>query len=400
MSADSQLSNEVTDATMDAAQAAASAEQTAPALDTEVLAGTGTTQLQLTGAWVLATFSAAQHLLEQLPTQSSGQQFQLDAQQLERLDTSAAHLLYKYFGADLLQQGHFKTEHRRLIDLIVNACERKSPPRPKTDNALIELFADVGAFTVRAYQQQKLLLGFTGQALIQVFRVAFNATRWRITPLSAQVEQIGLNAMPIVALLTFLVGAVIAFLGATVLADFGAEIYTVNLVGFSFLREFGVLLSAILLAGRTASAFTAQLGSMKANEEIDALRAQGLNPIEILVVPRLVAMMVSLPALTVLAMASGVAGGMLVCWVALDISPQLFLHIFARDIDISHFWVGLIKAPVFAMVIALIGCLEGFKVSGSAQSVGEHTTSSVVQSIFMVILLDALFALFFMEIGW
>lgn len=356
--------------------------------------------LTLSGDWTLATYIQAQAALARLRSEHGLAEVLLDGNNLSKLDSSASHLLYKYFGSEALKAGRFKSEHRRLVALVIEACERKAPLPPKPANSIIALLSAVGEASTRAWQLQKQLLGFTGQVLIQIFAVLFNPMRWRITPLMSQIEQIGLNAVPIVALLTFLVGAVVAFLGATVLADFGAEIYTVNLVGFSFLREFGVLLSAILLAGRTASAFTAQLGSMKANEEIDALRAQGLNPVEILVVPRVVAMMVSLPVLTVLAMASGIAGGILVCWVALDISPQLFLHIFARDIELSHFWVGLIKAPIFAFVIALIGCLEGFKVAGSAQSVGEHTTSSVVQSIFMVILLDALFALFFMEIGW
>ena len=224
--------------------------------------------------------------------------------------------------------------------------------------------------------------------------------RWRITSLVAHIEQTGLNAVPIVALLTFLVGAVVAFLGTTVLFDFGASIYTVDLVAFAFLREFGVLLAAILLAGRTASSFTAQIGAMKANEEIDAIRALGLNPVELLVLPRVLAMLISLPVLTFIAMVCGIIGGALVCSLELNISPRLFLTILQRDISLTHFLVGISKAPVFAFVIAVIGCLEGFKVSGSAQSVGEHTISSVVQSIFMVILLDALAALFFMEMSW
>jgi phospholipid/cholesterol/gamma-HCH transport system permease protein len=224
--------------------------------------------------------------------------------------------------------------------------------------------------------------------------------RWRLTALVAQIEETGLDAIPIVALLTFLVGAVVAFLGATVLADFGASIYTVNLVAFSFLREFGVLLAAILLAGRTASAFAAQIGAMKANEEIDAIRTLGLSPIELLVLPRVLAMLITLPILTFVGMLSGIAGGLAVCTLALDISPTMFFTILQRDIPLTNFLVGLGKAPVFAFVIAVIGCLEGFKASGSAQSVGEHTTSSVVQSIFMVILLDAVAALFFMEMGW
>jgi phospholipid/cholesterol/gamma-HCH transport system permease protein len=197
-----------------------------------------------------------------------------------------------------------------------------------------------------------------------------------------------------------MVGTVVAFLGATVLQQFGATIYTVNLVAFSFLREFGVLLTAILIAGRTASAYTAQIGSMKANEEIDALRALGLNPVEMLVVPRVIALLISLPILTFIGVLAGLLGGALVCLLTLDISLTRYISIIQENVDIRHFLVGMVKAPIFAFVIAIIGCLEGFKVTGSAQSVGEHTTSSVVQSIFMVILLDALAALFFMEMKW
>jgi phospholipid/cholesterol/gamma-HCH transport system permease protein len=221
-----------------------------------------------------------------------------------------------------------------------------------------------------------------------------------VTAVVAQIEQTGLHAVPIVALLTFMVGAVIAFLGATVLAGFGASIYTIDLVAYSFLREFAVMLTAILMAGRTASAFTAQIGSMKANEEIDAIRALGLNPIDMLVLPRVLALLVSLPALTFVAMISGLLGGMVVCAVSLDISPGMFISTLDQNIDARHFLLGMAKAPVFAFLIAIIGCFEGFKVSGSAQSVGEHTTSSVVQSIFVVILLDAAAALFYMEMGW
>ena len=206
--------------------------------------------------------------------------------------------------------------------------------------------------------------------------------------------------MPIVALLTFMVGAVIAFLGATVLQTFGASIYTVDLVAFSFLREFGVLLTAILMAGRTASAFTAQIGSMKSNEEIDAIRALGLNPLELLVLPRVIALLITLPALTFIAMLSGLLGGAMVCAFTLDISPVMFINLLHDDVGVRHFLLGMAKAPVFAFLVAIIGCLEGFKVSGSAESVGEHTTSSVVQCIFVVILVDALAALFYMEMGW
>jgi phospholipid/cholesterol/gamma-HCH transport system permease protein len=185
-----------------------------------------------------------------------------------------------------------------------------------------------------------------------------------------------------------------------VLRDFGAEIFVVELVGIAFLREFGVLLTAILLAGRTASAFTAQIGAMQSGEEIDAIRTLGLDPIELLVIPRLVALVVMLPLLTFLAMIAGIGGGMAVCIVSLDFTAEMFITRLQETLSVTHFWVGLSKAPLFAMVIALIGCLEGFQVKGTAQSVGERTTSSVVQAISIVILLDAFAALFFMEMDW
>ena len=166
------------------------------------------------------------------------------------------------------------------------------------------------------------------------------------------------------------------------------------------MREFGVLLTAILMAGRTASAFTAQIGSMKANEEIDAIRALGLDPMELLVLPRVLALLISLPMLAFLATMAGIVGGGLVCALILDISPIMFINVVKTNIGVQHFLVGMAKAPVFAFLIAVIGCLEGFKVTGSAESVGAHTTSSVVQSIFVVILIDALAALFYMEMGW
>jgi phospholipid/cholesterol/gamma-HCH transport system permease protein len=193
---------------------------------------------------------------------------------------------------------------------------------------------------------------------------------------------------------------VIAFLGATALRRYGATVFTVDLVSYAFLRELAVLLTAILLAGRTASAFTAQIGAMKVGEEVDAMRTMGLDPIELLVLPRVIALMIVMPLLTFLSMIAGVLGGMLVCWYALNISPSMFVSVFQTDTPLRYLWLGLAKAPIFAFLIAVIGCLEGFKVQGSAQSVGERTTSSVVQSIFMVIVVDAVAALFFMEMGW
>jgi phospholipid/cholesterol/gamma-HCH transport system permease protein len=275
-------------------------------------------------------------------------------------------------------------------------------PRAKwgrRDSGFLATLANIGAALEAFWRDGVALVGFIGVILGALARNLRQPRSWRITSIVAHVEQTGLNALPIVALLCFLVGAVVAFLGATVLREFGASVFTVELVGYSFLREFGVLLTAIMVAGRSGSAFTAQIGSMKAHEEIDAIRTLGLRPIDVLVVPRVFALLVSMPILTLAGMLAGLLGGAAVCVLALDISPLMFVTRLHETTAVRHFWVGMSKAPVFAFLIAAIGCLEGFKVAGSAESVGRHTTSSVVQSIFVVILIDALAAIFFMEMN-
>ncbi|HLU15857.1 MAG TPA: ABC transporter permease [Burkholderiaceae bacterium] len=362
--------------------------------------------LIVAGGWTLRHFDAMQAAIQRYrPECASCRVRSVDATGIKALDTVGAERLVHLLDGDaqpvLAPQAGLSDERRAMVKAVAGAMDTLEPVSPPPSrSSLAQLLANIGEATVHFWRQFMALLGFSGLTLDSLARNVLRPSRWRVTSIVAQVEQTGFNAVPIIALLTFLVGAVIAFLGATILADFGATTYTINLVGFSFLREFAVLLTAILMAGRTASAFTAQIGSMKVNEEIDAIRVQGLNPIEILVLPRVLAMLISLPILTFIGMISGVAGGMLVCVLSLDISPQVFLDTFAEDIPLRHFVLGMAKAPVFAFLIAVIGCLEGFKVRGSAQSVGEHTTAAVVHSIFVVILLDALAALFFMEMGW
>ncbi len=360
--------------------------------------------LRIAGAWTLHNYARLEQQLASLALPIAASQA-IDLQQLEALDTAGAALLVKLLGnsrsRQLSEQAEALPAARRALLATVNAALEQIPgAAPPAKHPGLNLWLEQLGRGMEGFGQQLLaLLGFIGLILATLARTLLQPSRWRVTALVAQVQQTGLNAAPIVALLTFLVGAVVAFLGATVLSRFGASIYTVMLVAFSFLREFGVLLTAILLAGRTASAFTAQIGSMKANEEIDAIRTLGLNPIELLVLPRVLALLISLPLLTFVAMLAGIFGGALVCTLTLDISPALFLSIL-HDVPVKHFLVGMAKAPLFAFLIAAIGCLEGFKVSGSAASVGAHTTSSVVQSIFVVILLDAAAALFCMEMGW
>ncbi|PRY72318.1 ABC transporter permease [Halomonas ventosae] len=362
-------------------------------------------RLAIAGDWTLVHYATLKRQVEHLAQAREPSPEGVDLARLAALDTAGAVLLMELVGAGPLAAiddwgPDLPASRRALLRTLGEAMADNRPPPARPVRPLRDTLARTGQLVEGLWQQQRQLLGFIGQVLATLATTAWRPGRWRLTSVVAQLHQTGLNALPIVALLTFLVGAVVAFLGATVLRDFGATIYTVNLVAFAFLREFGVLLAAILLAGRTASAFTAQLGAMKANEELDAVRTLGLDPIELLVLPRVLAMMLTLPILTFVGMLSGILGGALVCLLALDISLIQFLAILQRDIPLEHFLVGLAKAPLFAFLVAVIGCLEGFKVSGSAQSVGEHTTSSVVQSIFVVILLDAMAALFFMEMGW
>jgi phospholipid/cholesterol/gamma-HCH transport system permease protein len=361
--------------------------------------------LRIAGDWTLAHYAELETTIGPLAAAISDG-VTVDMESLGALDTAGASLLVNLLGARRLAGLAHATPtmtpaRRALLQTVGDALDAYcKPSAPKRPSSVVDLLERIGRAMETFWRHAVGLLAFIGLTLETLARTLPHPRRWRVTPLVAHLEQTGLDAVPIVALLTFMVGAVVAFLGSTVLADFGATIYTVDLIGFSFLREFGVLLTAILIAGRTASAFTAQIGSMKANEEIDALRAMGMDPVELLVLPRTLALLLGLPMLTFIAMIAGLVGGGVVCALTLDIPPPMFLSLLKSDIGVRHFLIGLVKAPVFAFLIAVIGCLEGFKVSGSAQSVGEHTTSSVVQSIFVVIVIDALAALFFMEMGW
>ena len=325
-------------------------------------------------------------------------QTRIDASTLGRIDTAGASVLLDLASDDVARIEGAAVATRKLFAAVARAEAAPPARKPRKDTGFLATLANVGAALENFWRNGVGLVGFVGVILAAIARNLPQPRRWRITSTVAHIEQTGLNALPIVALLCFLVGAVVAFLGATVLREFGASLFTVELVGYSFLREFGVLLTAIMVAGRSGSAFTAQIGSMKAREEIDAIRTLGLRPVDVLVMPRVVALLVSMPILTLVGMLAGLLGGAAVCVFALDISPLMFVTRLHETTAVRHFWVGMSKAPVFAFLIAAIGCLEGFKVAGSAESVGTHTTSSVVQSIFVVILIDALAAVFFMEI--
>ncbi|MSP43114.1 MAG: ABC transporter permease [Alphaproteobacteria bacterium] len=266
------------------------------------------------------------------------------------------------------------------------------PPRSGT---LLMALSEIGRGVSEAFMEGRALLGFLGLTMATLGRTIANPSSMRWTPLIYHMEAIGLNAAPIVALISFLIGVVLAYQGATQLRQFGTEIFTVELVAISVLREIGILLTAIMVAGRSGSAFTAQIGSMKLNEEIDAMRTLALDPVEMLVLPRVLAVILVLPMLGFISDMMGLFGGGVMCWLVLDINPALFLQRLHEWVPLAHFWVGLIKAPFFALMIGLIGCYEGLQVEGSAESVGRLTTKSVVEAIFMVLVLDGVFSIFF-----
>ncbi len=323
----------------------------------------------------------------------------VEAAGVARLDTAGASMLLDLVDGEEARVEALPAGARGLLAAVARAQAGPTAPPARPDRGFVATVAQIGASLETFWRNTTALVGFIGLILASIARIALRPARWRVTSTFFHIEQTGFNALPIVALLCFLVGAVVAFLGATVLKEFGASVFTVELVGYSFLREFGVLLTAIMVAGRSGSAFTAQIGSMKAREEVDAIRTLGLQPVDVLVIPRVIALLVAMPILTLVGMLAGIIGGGAVCALALDISPTMFITRLHETTTVTHFWVGMSKAPIFAFLIAAIGCLEGFKVSGSAESVGTHTTSSVVQAIFVVILVDALAAIFFMEIN-
>ncbi len=364
----------------------------------------GGARLALAGDWTLPHYPA----LQQRATELAGSidaAVALDISRLGALDTAGAFVIAELLGSArtqaLAQDEALPPARRALLKTVGDAIDTYcTGVKRRRDAGFVVTLERIGRAMHGFWRQTAKLLAFIGMTLQGFLTTVWRPHRWRVTSLVSHIEQTGLDAVPILALLSFMVGCVVAFLGSTALASYGATVFTVDLIGFAFLREFGVLLTAILLAGRTASAFTAQIGSMKAREEIDAIRTLGLDPVELLVLPRVLALLISLPLLTFIAMMSGVVGGAVVCMAVLKMSPSMFLTMFQADMSLTQFLVGMAKAPVFAFMIAVIGCMEGFKVAGSAQSVGEHTTSAVVQSIFVVILLDAVAALFYMEMDW
>ncbi len=364
----------------------------------------GTLKLVPRGDWRARFLGALDDALRDFADDSVGRDLVIDMSGVDRLDT---------VGAMMLQRTMHSCTNRGAASQFTGASEAHSAllaqvedhlqpchVEPDHGNPFVAVIERLGRGVVDAYYAALEVMSFIGLTLATLLRVISNPTKMRWTSTVYHMEEAGMNAIPIVGLMSFLIGAVVAFMGAKILRMFNADIFTVELVGISVLREFGVLLSAILIAGRSGSAFTAQIGSMKIREEIDAMRVLGLDPMEVLVLPRVIALVIMLPVLAFFAAMLGILGGGLVAWLAMDISPALFISRFQETMVIEHFLAGLIKAPFFAFVIAVVGCFQGMEVEGSAESLGQRTTLSVVQSLFLVILIDAFFAMFYLEIDF
>ncbi|HEY5410849.1 MAG TPA: ABC transporter permease [Caulobacteraceae bacterium] len=350
----------------------------------------------LHGDWTSTSLGHAERELRAAAHETPG--LSLDIHDVGRCDTAGAYAIGKAAqGRIPPSQIRARPEISRLLELVRSVERTEPPPQPRQE-FLPELLDRVGHGAVDLVQDVVETLAFNGRLIIVMGRAIKNPRRIRWASFVALAERAGLDALPIVATTSFFVGAVIAFIGANMLSSLGAQVYTVELVGVGVLREFGIVITAVLLAGRSASSFAAEIGSMKMNQEIDAMQVMGVDPFEALVAPRFMAMLATMPLLTFVAMAAGLAGGLVVAWAVLHLSPIFFVTRIAQQVGIKHFWLGMAKAPAMAAVIAVIGCRQGMEVGGDVESLGRRVTAAVVHAIFAIILLDVVFALVYTEL--
>jgi phospholipid/cholesterol/gamma-HCH transport system permease protein len=371
-------------------------------LQFEVQDQDGRRRLRLSGRWTVEEAAALEPRL-QTGTQGAAGEVIFDASGIEAIDLTGAWLLHS-LERRIADAGHrvqwagARPEQLAFIERTEQDTKRESQDAPQATTGMRRVLQGLGMRTVLAKESALDFVGFVGAVTAGYGRIIGTAKRLRLTSVVRHVYETGLTAVPIVALIAFLISVIVAYIGAQQLRKFGAEIYVVDLVTISVLRELGVLLTAIIVAGRSGSAFAAELGAMKLNEEVDALRAIGMDPVEVLVLPRIFGLVIALPALTMLADAMGLAGGALLSWYLVDIPLSQYIERVQGAIGETTFWVGIIKAPVFAVLIALVGTLRGMQVRESSRELGQLTTTAVVQSIFLVILADAVFAVIFMEL--
>lgn len=356
--------------------------------------------LRVSGDWTVWRIETLAEDIETEPAPRRGA-LKADLSALGKVDTAGAlafDRVMRRFGAE-----EFQTEKgddqllRRLLEMARRAPAapaQRLKPKWSVEGALDK----IGRAAIAMRDEAIDTLAFVGEALSVAARVVVRPDKFRWPSTVHLMEVAGIDALPILTTLSFFVGLVIAYMGVNLLENFGAQVFTVELLAVAVLREFGVFITAILIAGRTDSAFAAELGAMKLNSEVDALKAMGLDPMEVLVGPRVIALLVMTPILTFAAMISGLAGGIVVLWTSLDMSPAATIARIHEVIPIQHFWVGMSKAPVFGLILAVIGCRQGLAVERDVQSLGARTTAAVVQSIFLIVVVDALFAIAYLKL--
>jgi phospholipid/cholesterol/gamma-HCH transport system permease protein len=362
------------------------------------------TTLAAAGPWIAAHSSELERLVDSVPLQQApARRVTIDVAGVEQLDTLGAWLLERLIrrlrdhGQDPVFVG-LPDRFSGLLDKVHELNKSVPAPRPRT-NRVIAGLESVGRATLSLKDDARIFLDMLGAVGLSLIGVLLRPRSLRFTSVVHHLYRVGWQAVPIMVLITFLIGGIIAQQGIFHFRKFGADAYVVDMVGILVLREIGVLIVSIMVAGRSGSAYTAELGSMKMREEIDALRTMGFDPVEVLILPRVLALVCALPILTFLGSMAALYGGGLVAWFYGGMSPEIFIARLREAISVTHFEVGIIKAPFMALVIGIVACSEGLRVKGSAESLGLQTTTSVVKSIFLVIVLDGMFAIFFASIG-
>ncbi len=356
-------------------------------------------ELALSGSWTARGIGAIEPQLDALSAPSRSEMV-VDGARIEALDTAGAWVLQKLLRrlrdeGFAVQVRDMRPEFAKLLEVVGREAADQTDTLSAVAGAPASMLDGVGRSAEAAFEQSVALLGFVGETAVALAGCVAHPARFRWRPILYNIRSAGFDALPIVGLLSFMLGIVVAYQGADQLRQYGANIFVVDLVGLSMLREFAPLITAIIIAGRSGSAYAAQIGTMSVTEEIDAMHTLGIAPLDLLVLPKILALLIALPLLTVFADVLGVFGGMIMARAQLGVGFGEFLDRFVKAVSITAYLIGICKAPVFAAIIAVVGCFQGFRTKGGADGVGRQTTLSVVQSIFLVIVADGLFSIAF-----